>query len=364
MSNNSKAREDDLRGISKIASWRALLEASRAALPPAAFREAMRWAADEKNEPPTIKAKTEALRALPEFQVKGGATRVREIMERVIAAMKQRRHVRTQRRFLRGITTMSSQDRYRIIRRSAIERAVSRHLRNFVRQSPTAIRFVDSLSECHINLHKEEGWVEYSRSYGSRPGIVDAQYRVWAMTRFDRLPHELQGLVTLGAVRAPGLEGEGEQVWAAVWAESCASGVKSVTGYVVRRRDEYAHGKTVAAARSVLSRRINAESERSSAQKWRKALEAELAKGEVSRWDCRVRLADARRAGLCLPGIRSWFARHFPDRDLGDGAMVGELVGIEDQRSYVLAACYVAIVRQRRRALDAMVEESEAKEAA
>jgi hypothetical protein len=224
----------------------------------------------------------------------------------------------------------------------------------YERETAPIVHLVGALSDCGIALAKAEGWIEYSRRVGAMRGIVSAQYTISAMGPLAGCPRVQGGLLTLGAVRAPGLEAEGEMIWSAVWARQGRGEPVREAGYIVAReigqRTVYAHGSTIGAARSVLSRSANghAKSERSQAlRRWQQAVRVALEAGRINGYDVPVRMSDARRAGLCAPGIQAWCARH--QIDPAGEARVSELLAIQhDQREYVLAACLSAIRRQQR----------------
>jgi hypothetical protein len=228
--------------------------------------------------------------------------------------------------------------------------AIDVALTSYARQDPTEVSWVDSLTDCAVEVHKEEGWVKFGRQ-GYRRALVSAGYVVRALASIDGCPRLIDGLVTLGAQRATSIEGDdGETIWSAVWARQAKGAPARDAGYIVRRGGAYAHAATVGAARAVLSRRAGAEERIGRIGRWLDAVRSALVDGRLNGYDVAVVMADARRAGLCEAGILAWCARH--GIDAAGATTVGHILSISDQREMVLAACLSAIRRQCRPAAE------------
>lgn len=154
---------------------------------------------------------------------------------------------------------------------------------------------------------------------------------------------ELDGLLTLAAQR---ISANGEEtVWRARWARKTA-GFKFFIedGYIVREGEEYAHGKSVRSARSILSRRAN--------ESRLQEIESKLL-DSVERHDLaclaeiRVAIEDSLAAGNCEEGTLAFRDRYFPGRD---SATVREVLNASASfsgRKLAIAACIRAIRRSR-----------------
>ena len=230
--------------------------------------------------------------------------------------------------------------------------------RGYAREESPVVAVVDTFAEADASLCREEGWIDYKDR--NRYGVVSAQYTVCLMRGWWKLPNWLKdcdGLLTLAAVRLPDDEGEGEEVYRARWAGQGRSGPSVCDGFIVRRvvdgRAYTAHGKSLGAARSVVTRQLPeylaaaSERERKRAERIervksrvRKSLEA----GCLNGYEVEVTLSDSSRAGNCNEGTAAWVNRHFPGRR---SAMVSEVLSVDDQRERVLLACVAAVRRQR-----------------
>jgi hypothetical protein len=154
---------------------------------------------------------------------------------------------------------------------------------------------------------------------------------------------ELDGLLTLAAQR---IEEKGDEiVWKARWARK-ARGFSFIVedGYIVRRGEEFAHGKSAQAARSILSRRATEARLRSLERKL-------LVSGDASDLGAhkkvRVTIADSLAAGNCEAGTLAFRDRYFPGRD---SATVKEVLDAADTfsgRKLAIAACLRAIRSSR-----------------
>lgn len=227
-------------------------------------------------------------------------------------------------------------------------RAATACLRNYAREEAPNTRWVDTLTACTAYLDIEHGWMDFGGT--RRHCVVSATYSFRAMARCP-IPRNIAGLLTLGAVEAPGAAGEGESVYQAVWARQGQGDVICERGYIVARTGksgsiEYAHGATLGAARGVLSRRASADERARKLAAWQDSIERALKAGEIGRYDVHVSLADAFRAGLCKPGVHAWCARNGIDPEAG--ASVGQILATHDQQEYALAACLAAIRRKLR----------------
>lgn len=314
--------------------------------------------------PATQRDRQEAIRSLRDARGRGlgclSLTAAREAVESVAKhCAEQRRqkrrawqcHYRLPRGYVLPTGTPASRLRRRRVRE--IASAKRSCLRTYEREEDTHITLVESLSECGISLSKQEGWIEYSRRFGNRRGIVSARYTIAAIARIP-IPREIGGLLTLGAERAESMERPNERVYRAVWARQAQDGPARERGFIVGAIDRhgewtYAHGSTIGAARGVLSRRLGTTQrldpdEWERLDRWREAVRRKLERGQLNGYDVAVRLADARSAGLCEPGIRAWCERNHIDPDGSE--TVSTLLAISDQREYVLAACLAAIQRQ------------------
>lgn len=251
----------------------------------------------------------------------------------------------------RALPSGTPAERLRRRRVGVINSALRTCLRSYAREENAQFTAADSLTDCNISLEKEEGWIEYSDK--NRYGIVSAQYCVSAMLQLP-IPREIGGLLTLGAERATALERENEQVYRAMWAKQGQGEPTCERGFIVATENsrgwiEYAHGKTINAARGVLTRRLGTQQRYDTdgwakLDRWRQAVERKLRAGQINGYNVAVSMADARKAGLCQPGVEAWCGRH--DIDPRGTTTVGEIMAIDDQRDYALAACMVAITRQ------------------
>jgi hypothetical protein len=238
---------------------------------------------------------------------------------------------------------------------SAIHAHVTRCLTDYARLAPTIVSYVDAMTECRVTLHKETGWVQYSKSFGCRRGITSARYDLRVQDAMHGCPRVVNGLLTLGAQRATVDTGPGERVWGAVWARAGRHGPVRETGFIVSRPDaaltRYAHGRTVGAARATLTR-MGCGSRSEQTTRWMQSVREALVSGKLDGYDVPVTLDDARLAGLCTPGVKDWCMRH--GIDVYAATTVGAIVGIADQRDYVLAVCLRAIRRRVRQPRAAM----------
>jgi hypothetical protein len=154
---------------------------------------------------------------------------------------------------------------------------------------------------------------------------------------------ELDGLLTLAAQR---LEEKGDEiVWKARWARK-ARGFSFIVedGYIVCRGEEFAHGKSVQAARSILSRR--ATEARLQALE-RKLLASADSRGMNAFGTILVTIADSLAAGNCETGTLAFRDRYFPGRD---SATVEEILHAAETfsgRKLAIAACFRAIRSSR-----------------
>ena len=188
------------------------------------------------------------------------------------------------------------------------------------------------------------GWITYSKSSQDRFGVLSAEYTVMAQPRCP-VDREIGGLLTLGAIRAPELERAGEEIYRATRVRQTAIGPETVIGYIVRdqslRYDQWAHGRSLGAARGTLSKRGASQSSRNRQSAVYKALRAR----DFNGYDVPVRISDSLRAGNCRDGTLAFRDRHFPGRDT---ALVSEILAVPagSLSELVLAACVVAIHRQ------------------
>lgn len=237
-------------------------------------------------------------------------------------------------------------------RERALLGAAADTLRNYEREVGSIIVPVLTLSDAGVSLRTERGWIEYSKGYGNRQVITEAQYTFRAMLRCP-LPRNIGGLLTLAASEAPELAAQGERVFAAVWASQGRSEPERNSGWIIERAGQYAHAKTLGAARAVLARRIDAPARAASLARWQEAVRKALEAGQIDGYDIPVTFRDATHAGLCSPGIRAWTARNFPGVDPDTGSVqVSQILAIQhDQREFALAACLSAIHRHQRHGL-------------
>ncbi len=154
---------------------------------------------------------------------------------------------------------------------------------------------------------------------------------------------EVDGLLTLVAQR---VEVKGDEiVWKARWARK-ARGFAFIIedGYIVRRGEELAHGKSERAARSVLSLRAT----EAGLQALERRLLAHTGEGSFgSLGAVRVAIADSLAAGNCEAGTLAFRDRHFPGRD---SATVEEILRAAETfsgRKLAIAACLRAIRSSR-----------------
>lgn len=242
----------------------------------------------------------------------------------------------------------------------AVRSAVRNCLRTYARQYPTSVIVRSGFNESTISLTKEEGWIEYSRRFGNRKGIVSAEYTVRVMRGWISLPAWVQscdGMLTLAAIRQEEDEQPGETIYRARWAvqEQDGPGVRS--GFIVAQdidgRRYTAHGKSIGAARGSITRQLpsyvaaRTEADRARAARIEKIkghIAADLERGKLNGYDVTVTVRDSVAAGNCKTGTESWVNRWFPGRD---SALVSEVLGVHDQHERVLLACVRAIRRQR-----------------
>ena len=121
--------------------------------------------------------------------------------------------------------------------------------------------------------------------------------------------------------------------------------ISAVSGYIVKHpKYGTAHAKTLGAAKGILTQRKRAEQVSHALKKIKTELENFRSNGVA---DVTVRLCDSFRAGNCAEGTYQWLEKHFPDRNpKTDTATVRELISIDDQHRYVVAACLQAVRRQ------------------
>lgn len=324
-----------------------------------------------RNFPDTQVARQEAIRSLRDKSGRGlggmSLTNAREAAEQAARwVVEQRRGRMTRKLAARGLvmsrdraanTAIRNRDRGGALpagtpvqrleskRRKALLRALGSTLRSYAREESPQVEWVDNLTTCSAIVELRRGWVEYSKRFGNRYGITSAQYVLHAMARIDGCPRDAGGLLTLGAVRAAGLEADGETVWQAVWAEQSREEPIVRRGWIVLRAGRYAHGQTLGAARSTIARWVGASERAAKAERWAKTVRAALESGHLNGYDVHVRFDDARRAGLCDSGIRAWCARNAIDPE--QGASVSRILAIRDQHELVMAAALSAIRRQR-----------------
>lgn len=195
----------------------------------------------------------------------------------------------------------------------------------------------------HVSVVESKTWDRYSKGWHNSHGpalkhtTTVAVGEDWLQQVHAAGIAVVDGLVTLAAepVDAPA----GYSAWRAVWiVQGRGYSASADSGVIVRedgRRPQTAHADTVDAGVRLLKRRARAATV---------AGAAHVADLQQHR-HVHVALTDARRAGLCDPGIRAWCARAAIDPSIG--ATIGQVLDALDagagQRDLAVAACRMAL---------------------
>lgn len=116
--------------------------------------------------------------------------------------------------------------------------------------------------------------------------------------------------------------------------------IHAVSGYIVAHPTlGTAHGKTISAARAVIAQRKRARQVAGALRTIEQHLMEYRANGFA---DLTVRLTDSLRAGNCAVGTEAWIEKHFPGRT---EATIRDIIAVEDQHRFVVAACLAAVRR-------------------
>lgn len=152
----------------------------------------------------------------------------------------------------------------------------------------------------------------------------------------------IRGLVTTHAKQIE------DDLWEAAWVQQGTGFTLKVgRGFIARSADgtTLSHGSNpVSARRSAhLQSPLGVQEKEAAAARRTKAAEkrqADLADAlDAGEFDhVAVTFTNARQAGLCAPGIRSWLAKHFGSPDCPE-LRIGQIRTIDDQTDLVRAAC-------------------------
>ena len=193
--------------------------------------------------------------------------------------------------------------------------------------------------------YSEKVWHEKKVRSGTNSFLTVAFSPTWAMDVADQGIAVVDGMLTTHAVEVePG-------AYRASWVEQGAGfSLRAVSGYIVIKDEESAHGASLAAAKQCIRRRrpeYNEELRRRETEREKKwtSIRTMLETGDAAQFaNISVILEDSFRCGNCESGTNHWVNKHFPGRA---AATVAELLRIADQSPRVIAACLQAIRRTR-----------------
>lgn len=259
------------------------------------------------------------------------------------------RYLRYSRKNLRDMNpNETAADRLFRMRRREVVDAVFDLFRYYSRVG-NKFEFVDSLEKCGVDLsleRKNKG-IKVNGKWRTVDTIASGVREFRCMPSTQGVPRNCHGLMTLGAIKRPDLVRAGEEmVWDAVWARQGRSDPIVERGWIIKLAgfDRYVHStSTIGSAHkgAALARAaaIRSQNEQEMANM--------VARGDIPP-GCEsviVTFRDARRAGLCAPGIRAWCSRH--GFDPKQGATVAQVLaaGAKDQFDLAVQAATVAILR-------------------
>lgn len=196
-----------------------------------------------------------------------------------------------------------------------------------------------------------EAWCTKGQRYSSRCSYPKtfASFQVRIPYDFEATVtaagiEDVNGLLTLAALKVE-TGRQGEEAWRAKWVTKGRGFSFVVTdGYIIRRKDEIAHGPTLATARSILTRRATEfELERQETELMAKL---EGPSGQLGNHaNIMVSIKDSISAGNCGEGTRAFQERHFPGRNSATVQDVISAANLTSERRLAIAACMVAIRR-------------------
>ena len=221
------------------------------------------------------------------------------------------------------------------------------------RRGDTRVTWVDTLEECTVTAAHSKDWDRWRSGRSQGPDtVVDVTVRAQELRRAD-LPGGVRtpdgtGLCTLGARRV--LDADGVTLWRAAWSRRTRGHNWTVeVGWIAESGDALVHhtGSADAAIR-LLRRRMAASADAPTEGVPDLVLDGETGRRHA---DLVVTMADARRAGLCTPGIVAFADRHDIDVSVGISVRaLWALTWIEPaNRRLVLEACRQAILRAESR---------------
>jgi hypothetical protein len=163
---------------------------------------------------------------------------------------------------------------------------------------------------CHPSLRKAPDWVR------ANAGMI----ALWAEKEFEE---------------------NGDECWAAKWVRK-GQGISLVTeyGFILRRGNETAHGKTIGACRGVLKRR---ETEKGLEKKESRLMQMLRDNNPNGYSDISVRISDSIKAGNCQEGTLAFRDRFFPGQESATVSEILEEAKTFSDRDRAIAACARAI---------------------
>jgi hypothetical protein len=222
------------------------------------------------------------------------------------------------------------------------------------------VQFTEAFAEVGFRCGTSRG-EQYSRkcTYHKTDGswTVTAQAG-WTITVAKAGLRSVDGMPTIAALPVE-TDVEGEQIFRAKWLEASRGFSAHLReGFIIRRtiegRTYTAHGTSIGAARSTITRQtpasIRAANEREAEKAARiESIKAKLAdkleSGHLNGYaDITVTMADSHAVGNCGSGTRNWIAKHLPGRTR---ATIKEIISVTDEHPRVLLACIHAIARQQ-----------------
>ncbi len=199
-----------------------------------------------------------------------------------------------------------------------------------------------------------DAWCSEGEKYSSR-----CYYRKTSACYHIKITHDYEGTVVAsnidvinGLLTIAALKVEtgraGEDAWRAKWiAKGRGFSFNVQEGYIVRRDGKIAHGPTLSAARSTLTRRDGeAKIELKEASLLLK-LEANREEEMTELGDVKVSISDSISAGNCGSGTRAFRDRHFPARDWASVIEVLKAARGTSECRLAISACMVAIRRHK-----------------
>lgn len=229
--------------------------------------------------------------------------------------------------------------------------AVKPLTRHYRMELPAQVYITRDPAAVGVTQERVKDWHYYAKSC-KYPKIhvlstitVPAGWRVRVLRRDLAM---VDGLLTLDA--AP-LAAKGAELFAARWLEQSRGYTLVVQdGYIARQGVVAYHGKTAKSALAGLARKLKlAEDD----QIFKALLTPEKITRLVKRHpDLVVSVRDARNAGACEYGIRSWCYRVGLDYDAGETTLAKVVAAFEQEPNpWARAAMVVALRRQRKRVM-------------